>query len=378
MITVLFIASSARSAQISTHLQAVLDARIEFVDDIDLGLKLVFDKRPQVVCIEDEIAGVSGESVAQHIRLLLGGAAPGIILLHDSSIGGNQSETFSAVIDITQPPGLLSDAVLEALQSLLKEHWHLVWNVSKADSQKMSVECPQTGDNTYVDAESKASAAVNRLPGTQELLTQRDDVSISSADAGRSLQESAVSVTEELLQAFENNYQSSWGSSKMLRGVLVLGVLAIVVSIWAWYTTGKNSDIQTPAASSGGTDKQQAAIITLSFIPATANQDTAFSRQQPGWSRYIGGGREYRVFRSDGSVKAVQVIALEPPSLQARELSAVLIELLGTVQYRTTRIEQKGELTLEHAVGGQGAELLLYKASSIGAEMRAFVLVMGN
>lgn len=73
MITVLFIASSARSAQISTHLQAVLDARIEFVDDIDLGLKLVFDKRPQVVCIEDEIAGVSGESVAQHIRLLLGG-----------------------------------------------------------------------------------------------------------------------------------------------------------------------------------------------------------------------------------------------------------------------------------------------------------------
>lgn len=74
----------------------------------------------------------------------------------------------------------------------------------------------------------------------------------------------------------------------------------------------------------------------------------------------------------------MQVIALEPPSLQARELSAVLIELLGTVQYRTTRIEQKGGLTLEHAVGGQGAELLLYKASSIGAEMRAFVLVMGN
>lgn len=381
MITVLFIASSEYSAQLSTRLQAVLDARIEFVDDVDLGLKLVFDKRPQVVCLEDEIAGVSGESIAQHIRLLLGGSAPGIILLHDGSSVSNGSEAFNHVIDVTQPPDHLCNAVIEVLHSLLKEHWHYVWNGgSLENSQEVPSKCPHVEADEYFCAALEAPAPVTQPSDMQELFVQRGgEGAIESPGVGKPIPTSEVPVTEELLQAFENNYRHSWLSSKMRRGVLIFGLLVMLGVVWGGYTIlQKGSSVRFPAVSSGVPNKRQSEAVMPSFIPSVASEDSVFAQSQPGWSRYAGGGRDYRIFRSGGSIKAVQVIALEPPFLQARELGAVLTELLGTDQYRATMTEQKDGFTLEHAMVGKGAELLLYRVSPGGNEMRAFVLVMGN
>ncbi len=80
MINLLFISNSPRAELLRVHFQQILKIRIDVVEDFDHGLKDVFEKRPVTVCIQDQIAGVTGESVARHIQLLLGNGAPSFVL----------------------------------------------------------------------------------------------------------------------------------------------------------------------------------------------------------------------------------------------------------------------------------------------------------
>jgi len=71
MLNLLFISDSPKVEYIKSVLQPVLKVIIDVVADFDHGLKDVFEKRPGTVCIQDQIGGVTGESVARHIQMLL-------------------------------------------------------------------------------------------------------------------------------------------------------------------------------------------------------------------------------------------------------------------------------------------------------------------
>ncbi|MDD2855515.1 MAG: hypothetical protein PHU01_08295 [Desulfuromonadaceae bacterium] len=85
MLNLLLISDSSKIENIKTILQPGLKVIIDVVADFDQGLKNVFEKRPATVCIQDQIGGVTGESVARHIQMLLDNSAPTFILLHTGS-----------------------------------------------------------------------------------------------------------------------------------------------------------------------------------------------------------------------------------------------------------------------------------------------------
>ncbi|HBA72533.1 MAG TPA: hypothetical protein DCZ63_10245 [Geobacter sp.] len=128
MLNLLFISNSPKAHYMKSVLQPMLKVIIDVVPDFDHGLKDVFEKRPATVCIQDHIAGVTGESVARHIQMLLGAGSPRFILMHEGSGKAKSiNGLFEYVIDLNQTEASLIDNFQNILKSLLGEQWSKIY-----------------------------------------------------------------------------------------------------------------------------------------------------------------------------------------------------------------------------------------------------------
>ncbi len=127
MLNLLFISDSPKVEFIKKELQPVLKVIIDVVTDFDHGLKDVFEKRPATVCIQDHIGGVTGESVARHIQMLLGNSAPTFILLY---AGNDKPRTikglYEHLIDLNQSNDAVAEELKNTLKLLLGDQWERI------------------------------------------------------------------------------------------------------------------------------------------------------------------------------------------------------------------------------------------------------------
>jgi hypothetical protein len=84
MLNVFVISSDKRVESLITHFQPFFKTKIRRASDFDQGLKEVFENRPSMVFIQSTIASVSGETVARHIKSLLGSESPTIIFMDET------------------------------------------------------------------------------------------------------------------------------------------------------------------------------------------------------------------------------------------------------------------------------------------------------
>ncbi len=124
MLNLLFISDSLKVEFVKEQLQPVVKVIIDVVADFDRGLREVLDKRPTIICIQDQIGGVTGESVARHIQMLLGSGAPNFILLHE---GNGKVRTinglFEYMVDLSQGNDSIITQVIDNLKFLLGDQW---------------------------------------------------------------------------------------------------------------------------------------------------------------------------------------------------------------------------------------------------------------
>ena len=128
MVNFLFISNHSRIQTVQRSLQDLLKVRIDIVGDFDCGLKEVFEKRPALVFIQEQIAGVTGESVARHIQMLLGAGGPSFVYLHD----GNQKAKpvrglYEHLVDLSQPHKKVMSDIQDSLKQLLGEQWQTIY-----------------------------------------------------------------------------------------------------------------------------------------------------------------------------------------------------------------------------------------------------------
>ena len=120
MVNLLFISNSSKIESIKNTLQPFLKVKLDIVGDFDYGLKDVFEKRPATVFIQDQIAGVTGESVARHIQMLLGSGAPLFIFMHDGSLKAKPIKgLFEYLIDLSLAEVKIVEEIQATLKSLL-------------------------------------------------------------------------------------------------------------------------------------------------------------------------------------------------------------------------------------------------------------------
>lgn len=146
MLNLLFISDSPKAEHIKRVLQPVLKVIIDVVTDFDHGLKDVFEKRPATVCIQEQIGGVTGESVARHIQMLLGNSAPTFILLYT---GNDKPKAikglYENIIDLKQSDRTVAEELKNTLKSLLGDQWERIYIPPKLtpDSVRATVTIPE-------------------------------------------------------------------------------------------------------------------------------------------------------------------------------------------------------------------------------------------
>ena len=185
MLNLLFISDSPKIEFIKSALQPFLKVIIDVVTDFDHGLKDVFEKRPATVCIQDQIGGVTGESVARHIQMLLGNSAPTFILLHSGNGKARAIKgLYEHLVDLSQPSDTLAEDIKITLKSLLGDQWEKIYIPPKLSpaSIRSSVAVPE---ESRVDADKLVDDFLSDLETSG--FSVADDVSPFAAAAPDSI-----------------------------------------------------------------------------------------------------------------------------------------------------------------------------------------------
>jgi len=128
MVNLLFISNNSKIDIIKSALQPLLKVKIDIVGDFDYGLKDVFGKRPAVVFIQDQIAGVTGDSVGHHIQMLLGSGAPSFIYMHDGNPKAKPNKgLYDHLIDLSQDDAKVVADIQSTLELLLGQKWQQIY-----------------------------------------------------------------------------------------------------------------------------------------------------------------------------------------------------------------------------------------------------------
>jgi hypothetical protein len=109
-----------------------------------------------------------------------------------------------------------------------------------------------------------------------------------------------------------------------------------------------------------------------SLIPLDA-PDSAYAAANPGWQRYESKTMEFRIFRKDNMVTAIQVLSKQGTLIPAEFFASFLTEIAGRDSFRAKTKEEKDEYSIEKGVAGDTAKVIVYRKKATG-EIKAFVV----
>lgn len=168
MLNLLFISNSPKMDFIKKNLQPMLKVKIDVVTDFDHGLKDVFEKRPATIIIQDQISGVTGESVARHIQMLLGSGAPVFVMMHEGNTRIKPIKgLFEHIIDLTQADTKLVEDVQTILKSILGPEWEKIFIAPKQNAAALAASFAMPEDSR-VDADRLVDDFLSDLGNTDQ------------------------------------------------------------------------------------------------------------------------------------------------------------------------------------------------------------------
>lgn len=484
MITILFISDDLRAADLIVTLQSHCRAKIRLASDFDEGLKEVFDNRPAVVLIQNDISGISGETVARHIKTLLRADAPRIVLIHSTPLrlqGGKK--WYDDTLDLSLSPTGMEESFRNQLAACGAGLWIedapavTAEDVEPAPSAGFSAEEPlpesaaPTPEFEFFDWEVPPQAPVGGVPeppavappspevtapppvlppvpSTEPTLERSDEVIQPSAPAGvapppmrpaaaapvahdlkaelpiasppsggltppprpegmmarqvPSVADFNAETLDEALPAWLASAEDAEHKASRTPLIWSFAILAAVVAVVIGYLVFKGWNRpqppevgqparQAPTASSVPApppvpeqpSRREAVAprpvtseprrLLPPFVPV-AGRDPAFAKANPGWERYRGKGREYRIFRENGKIRAFQIIARDAVTIPESSLSSALKELTGSTERTVTSRGAKGGYVAERGRTAGNGEVVVYRKE--GGAIKGVVITL--
>jgi len=426
----LFISDAPKMEQVTNLLQPMLKLEIRVTADVGRAIEDILNHPPAIICIQEQIAGTKAVEIVGHIRTSPGNAPPLLVLLRERDDTAEPPEQlFAYVIDLNLP---VEEFVKCILRAVLQPAFKLRWNEI---CPSCALDCPEAPpkDETEPD-KTPATPATNQIPS--ELLKAFEH-NYRSRRRGRWMKLAAVTLTACLAVVLwyrpSRNGQNDIISSPLPAQQTTQLPAAPKPS--AHQQVMQQPSIQRPAAqqpapqqpapqqpvmqrpamqrptaqqplaapvplalkkapapapapaasaaaialkaptSPKATAASTAATFKLpSFIPKKG-RDSAYPLHKPGWERYVGATREFRILRSGNRIKAVQVLATTPDAISDAYLKSVLGEISGTKIYRETSQDEDQGFLIKRGNAGPGAKVLIYTQNS---RIRAFVISKGS
>jgi len=108
------------------------------------------------------------------------------------------------------------------------------------------------------------------------------------------------------------------------------------------------------------------------FIPQIP-PDPGYAAGHPGWERYQADALEYLVYRENGVIRAIQVLAQEPGAITPPFFKTCIRLTAGHEQYALKIAEERDGISIVTGGFGNGGEVVTYRRIS-GGEILGFVL----
>lgn len=420
MLNLLFISDNPKVEYAKSVLQPVLKLIVDVALDFDYGLKEVLDKRPSIICVQDRIGGVTGESVARHIRMLLGASAPMCILLHT---GSGEARTvkglFEHFVDLNQPDDAFADEIENTLKLLLEDRWEKICvpptpASAPTQSSDAGLEEPREDADTCADdslfnsfgimspisppetspgtpPSARSGAVTPEKAGTTAPLTHVTPPSPSPASEFRinhNFLPADTDIPEDL--PVPQKYRSE--SLLLRRTVMSMALVCFVCAAGGWYLVGQKTrtiySLKRQEMSSSGAKqapKTDSALdtpippsgtqpVVAPLLPAFIRQnahDTAYAARKPGWERYVGSRTDFRIFSVSGRIQAVQALAVKNTSVSESLITTILKEFTGSGDYQISSRSTKMGVCVENGRVHDKGEVMVYRKN--GA-VKAFVV----
>lgn len=182
MLNLLFISCNPKIGKLKNILQPQLKAKVDVVDDFDLGLKEVLEKRPAAVVIQDHICDVAGENVVRHIQMLLGKEAPKFILLHEGDVKADGKALFEQCIDLAHSEEQLAEEILSALKTILGEQWKKVFVLPKMDAETVAASVSVLSKEREV-ANKMVDDLISDMNGPEKLPEMAESEQVDKSEA---------------------------------------------------------------------------------------------------------------------------------------------------------------------------------------------------
>ena len=437
MLSFLIISNDSKVENLVDSLRPMVKASIAAVADFDHGLKDVFEKRPALVIIQEVIVGVTGESVARHIQLLFGADAPKFILLHEGNQGVSAIPgLFEHVVDLSQSEERLIQDILAAMRRLLGTEWEkpsggqfaiekdggpgddffvvernetLAVSPGGAGQPEIQTRIEPVVVTQLVKPFPEKEYAGDIQPGAMDVEREKTPPDREKGQENSTAPEPARTIgirkepdpapgknTEDIVKAFNANYRAQ--KNRKTPALLILLVLAVAgclllqrCALPELFSAKPKAGppptspiVQKPAGQPSAPSVTQRKMSSASAIaPAAFSQlptfvvpgsrDKSFSDRKPGWEHYPGSGRDVRLFRQAGRIKALQVIAGQGRSIDDGLLKTALKEVAGSDAYGAMTQRKQGRLLLQSARVGGHADLLIYRDER-GKDIKAFVI----
>jgi len=109
-----------------------------------------------------------------------------------------------------------------------------------------------------------------------------------------------------------------------------------------------------------------------SVVPLHA-PDPAYAAAHPGWQRYQTQALEFRVFREQGAVKAIQVLARQDQPISLDFFLSLMGEIAGEESFKVQAVEARDGYYIERGTAGGAVEVVVYRKKPIG-EIRGLVV----
>lgn len=392
MLHIFIISNDIRIEKLIQFFQPFFKTKIRRAGDFDQGLQEVFENRPSVVFIQSTIGSVSGETVARHIKSLLGSASPKIIFLgEDSGKTGRKTTWCDDWICISDSEQELRRDFSKLLSEYCPQDW---LEISREMERTPSRQTDAVFGSEDIPPVAEAAESGGPSDGAQPAPVQ-SDTGIPAETAGASesgtVQPEAEDDTFEIFPGESAEYPEFPATpefphgreriSVTLRLVFLILFLLIVAGGWFLFRKTQESRSRHPAATAGqeqgrSTPAPSAAAVNAGRAPSFIRgewRDPDYSASHPGWERYLSPDHDFRLFREKHVLKALQVIARGNGRIRDGYFASVLGEFALPIPQAADSVEKKDGVLVERTTLAGTAELVVYKSESDG-RIQAFVL----
>ncbi|ACM19669.1 hypothetical protein Geob_1309 [Geotalea daltonii FRC-32] len=371
MINVLLIADQVRLEQIVISAAKACNANVHHIVSLNIPEE-VKSGSPAVIFIQNRLSGLSGDILARHLRTFFSSEAGSVILLSADNSDSPQALKFvDDCIDLNQSDAEVALRVTEALNNHMCK--------SGSNTPDMAISGGPGAPAPVTEVTDRVS-----LSGDQISLQQKATVDSPFLDKleGALTDLEPFPIQDRTPPPSESHYAERAGDfvieeeTPRQRVWFYLGISIVFAASLYFFIGGKLQVNRKPSTTSATatiprTEAGPGMTRLPAFIP-TSRPDLAYGKEHPGWERYLDSSNEFKVFRKNGVISALQIIDRSAKGLSGSFVRNVLHESAAAVSYSITSTEVKGNYIIEKGVTDK-ASVIVYRRRS-DRQMKAFVL----